>query len=73
MRLRHFIPLAGFVVPTLVIGYGFVIPGTCVEGVNELSVGFFSTVVGACFTYWLGLRTALADYGGRRELGGSDA
>ena len=61
MKLSHFIPLAGFVIPTLLIGYGFVIPGTCVAGVNELSVGFLSTVIGACVTYWLGLRTALGE------------
>jgi len=68
MKASYFIPLIGFVVPTLVIGFGFVIPGTCVEGVNELSVGYASTVVGACFTYWLGLRAVL-----HREPGGGDA
>ena len=37
---RHFVPLVGFVVPTVVIGYGFVIPGSCIAGVNELTRGF---------------------------------
>jgi hypothetical protein len=52
-------PLAGFVVPTVAIGYGFVIPKSCIAGVNELSVGFGMTVVGACVTYLLGVRAAL--------------
>jgi ABC-type Fe3+ transport system permease subunit len=56
--LRRFAPLAGFVVPTVVIGYGVVIPGSCIAGWNELSVGFGATVVGACITYCMGLRLA---------------
>ena len=35
MRLRHLLPLASFVVPTVVIGYGIVIPRSCIAGVNE--------------------------------------
>lgn len=31
MRLRHFYPLIGFVVPTVVIGYSFVIPQRLTE------------------------------------------
>jgi hypothetical protein len=63
LRLRQFAPLASFVVPTLLIGYGFVIPRSCIAGWNELSVGFGSTVAGACITYWMGLRRA-----GRSEV-----
>jgi hypothetical protein len=55
-RLRHFAPLAGFVLPTVVIGYGVVIPRSCIAGLNELTLGFAATVVGACLTYWAGLR-----------------
>jgi hypothetical protein len=51
-------PLIGFVVPTLIIGFGFVIPRSCIAGINELTVGFAATVVGASLTYWLGLRLA---------------
>ena len=51
-------PLAGFVVPTLVIGYGVVIPRSCIAGWNELSVGFAATIAGACLTYVAGLRLA---------------
>jgi hypothetical protein len=62
MRARHLLPLVGFVVPTAVIGYGIVIPRSCIAGVNDLTVGFASTIVGACVTYVLGLRAALRDH-----------
>lgn len=52
--------MIGFVVPTVVIGYGVVIPRSCIAGVNELTIGFATTVLGACVTYVLGLRVALA-------------
>jgi len=61
MKLRHFHPLLGFVVPTLVIGYGVVIPRSCIAGVNDLTLGFAATVAGACLTYWAGLRLVLHD------------
>ena len=61
MKPHHLVPLAGFVVPTVVIGFGFVIPRSCIAGLNELTVGFATTVAGACVTYWLGLRAALRD------------
>ena len=57
-NLRLLAPLAGFVVPTVVIGYGVVIPRSCIAGWNELTVGFAATVVGACLTYVAGLRLA---------------
>ena len=63
MRLTLAWPLIGFVVPALIIGFGFVIPRSCIAGLNELTVGFGSTIVGACLTYWLGQRLA------RRERG----
>jgi hypothetical protein len=62
MKLRHFHPLIGFVVPTLVIGFGFVIPGSCIAGINDLTIGFASSVLGACMTYWFGLRAVLRDF-----------
>jgi ABC-type Fe3+ transport system permease subunit len=58
LRLRDFVPLVGFVLPTVVIGYGVVIPRSCIAGWNELTVGFGATVVGACITYCAGLRLA---------------
>jgi hypothetical protein len=56
LRPRHFLPLATFVVPTVAIGYGIVIPRSCIAGWNELTLGFAATVLGACLTYWAGLR-----------------
>lgn len=63
MRFRHLVPLIGFVVPTVVIGYGVVIPRSCIAGVNELTVGFAATIAGACVTYVLGIRAAVRDRG----------
>jgi len=61
LSLRHFMPLIGFVVPTLLIGYGFVIPNSCVAGFNELTLGFAITLASACVSYWLGLRALARD------------
>jgi hypothetical protein len=61
MKLRYLLPLAGFVVPTAGIGYGIVIPRSCIAGVNNLTIGFAATIVGACVTYIVGLRTVLRD------------
>jgi hypothetical protein len=60
IKMRHVAPLLGFVVPTLVIGYGVVIPRSCIAGVNALTIGFATTILGACITYVLGIRSALA-------------
>jgi hypothetical protein len=62
-------PLLVFVVPTLVIGFGFVIPRSCIAGVNELTIGFAVTIAGACLTYWLGI-VAARRAGGSRRIGG---
>src|SRR5262249_26288762 len=61
MKIRYFVPLIGFVVPTLVIGFGFIIPKSCIAGLNDLSIGFLSSVIGACITYWVGVRTVVRD------------
>jgi len=61
MKPRHLWPLVGFVVPTVVIGYGRVIPRSCIAGVNKLTLGFAMTIAGACVTYLLGVRSALRD------------
>lgn len=61
MKVRHYLPLVGFVVPTVVIGYGFVIPRSCIAGVNDLTIGFATTILGACITYVAGVRSALRD------------
>ena len=59
MTWKHFLPLIGFTLPTAAIGFGVVIPRSCIAGVNELTVGFATTIVAACLTYVLGLRRAL--------------
>jgi hypothetical protein len=61
MKLRLVLPLVGFVVPTVAIGYGFVIPRSCIAGVNELTIGFATTIAGACITYVMGVRAALRE------------
>jgi SAM-dependent methyltransferase len=55
-KVRLYLPLLGFVVPTVVLGYGVVIPRSCIAGVNELTVGFGTTILGAIFTYFAGQR-----------------
>jgi hypothetical protein len=59
LRAADLFPLIGFVLPTLVIGYGFVIPKSCIAGVNGLTIGFATSILGACVTYVLGVRRAL--------------
>ena len=61
MKLRYLVPLATFAVPTVVIGYGVVIPRSCIAGVNDLTLGFAASIVGACVTYIVGLRAVLRD------------
>ena len=46
MKLRYLLPLVGFVVPTVGIGYGIVIPRSCIAGVNDLTLGFAASIVG---------------------------
>jgi hypothetical protein len=69
MKIRYFHPLLGFVLPTIPIGYGIVIPRSCIAGVNELTLGFAATVAGACLTYLAGIRLAIRD----GEKGDGDA
>ena len=38
-RLSLLVPLAGFVVPSVAIGYGVVIPRSCITGWNEHTLG----------------------------------
>jgi len=61
MKARYYVPLAGFVIPTVVIGYGIVIPRSCIAGIDELTIGFATTVIGACITYIAGVRAVLKD------------
>ena len=59
MKLRYLVPLATFVVPTVVIGYGVVIPNSPIAGVNHLTIGFGTTVLGACLTYLAGIQMVI--------------
>jgi hypothetical protein len=51
-------PLIAFLVPSIVIGYGFVLPRAGHAGVDELTIGYATTLAGACATYVLGIRAA---------------
>ncbi len=57
-RAAIYAPLAFHVVPTLVIGYGFVIPNSVIAGVNELTLGFLAAVLGFIPSYVVGIRLA---------------
>jgi Glycosyl-4,4'-diaponeurosporenoate acyltransferase len=59
LRFKHFHPLLAFLIPTTLIGYGVVIPRSCIAGVNQLSAGFASTLLGTVIAYWQGMRFAL--------------
>jgi SAM-dependent methyltransferase len=58
-RVRAYLPLISFVVPTLIVSYGIVIPRSCIAGINELTIGFGTTIVGAVFTYIAGQRVVM--------------
>jgi hypothetical protein len=62
MKPRYFLPRLGFVVPTVEIGFGFIIPSSCIAGIDELTVGFGTSIVGACVAYWAGVRTVYRDF-----------
>jgi hypothetical protein len=51
-------PLLSVVIPNLVIGYGFVIPDSCIAGFNELTVGYAMSIIGYIPAYCFGLYAA---------------
>jgi hypothetical protein len=55
LRPAHFVPLVGFVLPSAIIGYGFVLPRAGFTGANELTSGFATTLLGAIATYVVGV------------------
>jgi ABC-type spermidine/putrescine transport system permease subunit II len=59
MRITYLGPLVAFVLPTLVIAYGVVIPNSPIAGVNSLTIGFGTTVLGACLAYLAGIRMVM--------------
>jgi len=58
-RLSLYLPLVLQLIPTLGIGYLFVIPQSCIAGVNELTVGFAAANLGFILAYVAGVRLAL--------------
>ncbi len=58
MRLTLILPLVSYVVPTVLIGFGYVIPRSSIAGVNDLTIGFAMSIVGASITYLVGVRAA---------------
>ena len=49
------LPLILHVLPCLIIGYGFVIPGSCIAGVNQYTLGYLSAVLGYIPNYYIGI------------------
>lgn len=58
VRPKDVLPLIGYLLPTAVITYGVMIPRSCIAGVNELTIGIGTTLLGAAVTYLLGVRAA---------------
>jgi hypothetical protein len=56
--LAPYLPLLAHVLPTAIIGYGLVIPRSCISGFNELTIGFGASIVGTCVAYIVGVRRA---------------
>jgi hypothetical protein len=56
MKVRYFMPLVAHVVATVAIGFGYVIPGSCIRGVNEATLGFAASIVSTCVVYGIGIR-----------------
>ena len=50
--------LLSHLVPAVVIGFGFVIPGSCIAGINQHTLGFISSLVGFIPTFYFGVYLA---------------
>jgi hypothetical protein len=59
VKLRYLVPLVAFVLPTLVIGYGVVIPSSPIAWAHSLTIGFGTTLLGACLAYVAGIRAVI--------------
>jgi hypothetical protein len=59
VKLSYLVPLFAFLLPTLVIGYGVVIPNSAIAGMNSLTIGFGTTLLGACLAYVAGIQAAI--------------
>jgi hypothetical protein len=56
--LLVYAPLLAHVAPTLLIGYGLVIPNSPIAGLNEYTMGFAVTIAGFVAAYLAGVRIA---------------
>lgn len=50
--------LASHLVPSIVIGFGYVIPGSCIDGINPLTLGYIACLAGFVPTYFFGVLTS---------------
>jgi hypothetical protein len=57
-RALVYLPLVMHLAPTLAIGFGLVIPGSCIAGLNELTIGFAAANLGFVLSYMGGVRLA---------------
>ncbi|MBL9097792.1 MAG: hypothetical protein JNK07_12760 [Alphaproteobacteria bacterium] len=57
-RMLTYAPLAVHVISTLVVGFGFVLPGSPIEGLNVYTLGFLSAVLGFVPIYIAGISLA---------------
>lgn len=58
-------------IPTLAIGYGLVIPRSCIAGWKALTVGFAASVAGTCLAYAAGQWIAAVQREGGRDRASS--
>jgi hypothetical protein len=57
-RAFVYLPLLAHLIPTLAIGFGFVIPRSCIAGFNELTICFAAANLGFVLSYVGGVRLA---------------
>lgn len=50
--------LASHLVPSAVIGFGVVIPGSCIDGINPYTMGYIACLVGFVPTFVCGVVAA---------------
>jgi len=59
--------LLSHIVPSVVIGFGFVIPGSCIEGINPYTLGYIACLAGFVPTFVFGVLAAWQF--GRQDVG----
>lgn len=57
-RAFVYVPLLAHIVPTLVIGFGFVLPNSPIAGLNQYTIGFAVAVAGFIPAYLAGVGIA---------------